>query len=130
MLWWVFALKCFVFQNFNFSRISIDRTCCSTIEIMIKILVWIYFARLMLDRSNVIFDRLNLFSTDQKSFRRVFKNISFSRVPHYFKTFQKDFWLSTFDRSSSSDFLSFSLKFFMHLKEVFELKFWASWCSS
>ena len=30
MLWGVFALKCFVFQKFDFSRFSIDRICLST----------------------------------------------------------------------------------------------------
>ena len=40
------------------------------------------------------------------------KNISFSCVLQYFKTFQKAFWFSLFDWSNSSKFLSFSLNFF------------------
>ena len=41
------------------------------------------------------------------------KNISSSCVLHYFKTFQKAFWFSLFDRSNSSKFFSFSLNFFL-----------------
>ena len=48
-------------------------------------------ARLMLDQSNVIFNRSNLFFDLSKIVQRVFKNLSFSHVLHYFKTFQKLF---------------------------------------
>ena len=65
MLWGVSALKCYVFQKTAFSRFSIDRTCCSIDQKCDKKLGLnlpnSIGSQLVLDWSNVIFDRSNLF---------------------------------------------------------------------
>ena len=116
MKYGVLSHFCIIFLCFSkkihFSRFSIDRSYSWTDQIC-NLKIWFKSAWLdwcWIDRMWFSIDR-TYFSTDQKSFRRFFKNINFSRVLHYFKTFQKAFWLSTFNQSNSSDFFSFSLKF-------------------
>ena len=108
MLWGVFALKCFVFPKFAFSRFSIHRICCSIDPKCNKklglILPGSIGSQLMLDRSNLIFDWLNLFFDWPKTGQRV-KKKSFSQVfITLFILFQKAFSLFFFDRSTSSQF--------------------------
>ena len=68
VLWGVFALKCFVFQKFYFSRFSIDRKCDKNFSYNMLGLIG---AWLVLDRSKLIFDRLNLFFPDFWSIKSV-----------------------------------------------------------
>ena len=101
MLWGVFALKCFVFQKFYFSRFSIDRKCDKNFSYNMLGLIG---AWLVLDRSKLIFDRLNLFFDRSKISQWVFTKIFLSRVLHTFQIFSKAFSLSLLDQSNLSFF--------------------------
>ena len=69
-------------------------------------------ARSLLDQSNIIFDRLNLFSINRKLHIEFFKTISFSRVQHFSKFF-KSFSLSLQSvKDSKQDFCRFPSNFF------------------
>ena len=114
-----FCIKMLCFSKIWFFQIfrSIELVA-QPIKIAIKNLVWIYLARSLLDWCWMHWMWFSInwtyFLTDWKSFREFFlKNISFSRVLHCFKTFEKAFWLSFFDRSNSSHFLLFFPQFFL-----------------
>ena len=100
------------FKNLIFPNFWLIKSVSRPIKITIKILVWIYLVWLLLDQSNVIFDRSNLISIIRKSFKEFFKNINISRVCHYSNIFKKfSLSLSSIDQGSKQNFLSFSLKF-------------------
>ena len=75
------------------------------IKIVIKNLFWIYLARLVLDQSNVIFNR-------SKIVQRVFKNISVSCVCHYSNFSKSYFSLPSIGQDSKKIFCSFPSNFF------------------
>ena len=93
MLWGVFALKCSIFQKTTFSRFLIDRTCSSTDwkcdkKLGLNLLGSIS-SRLVLDWSNMIFDRSNLFfqpiENRSESFLKGFSHV----IHHTVHTFSK-----------------------------------------
>ena len=104
MLWGVSALKCFVFQKFDFSKFLIDRTCCLTDRKCDKNLGYnlpgLIGAWLVLDRSNLFFDR-------SKIGQWVFRKIFLSHFLHTFQIFSKAFSLSLLNRSNLSFFFFF-----------------------
>ena len=81
----------FVFQNFQFSRFSIDRMYFSTDRKCIYKfglnLPALIVARLVLDQSNLFFDWSNPISTNQNSKVKSFKKL----LPHMFFTISKAF---------------------------------------
>ena len=106
MLWEFLALKCSVFQNFDFFRSSIDRICLSIDRKCDKNLglnlLGSIAARLILDQSNMFFDRSKLIF-DWLKFeswfllkKKIKKKGFFACVHHFFKTFPH--FLSSFDQ--------------------------------
>ena len=106
MFWVVSTLACSIF-----SRFSIDQTCCSNNRKCDKNfgynLLGSISARLMLDWSNMFFDRLNLIFDRSKFVLWVFKKVLHSCVLHTIHIFSKFHWLVLFDRSILSQIFHF-----------------------
>ena len=106
-----------VFQKIDFSRFSIDWICLSTDRKCDKNLGYnlpgSIASQLMLDQSNVFFDWSNLIFDRTKIIQSFLKQ-AFLTCSSLYSNFSKSFLLSLslFNRSSSSDFLLFSSKFF------------------
>ena len=107
----ILFIKCYALRSFYIKLLCFSKICflqnfdsrpiepvSRLIENTIKNLSWVCLAQLVLDQSNIIFDRLNLFFDQSKIVQRVFKIISFSHVLSLFKLSQK-FFLSLFDQS-------------------------------
>ena len=120
MLWGVSALKCSVFQKIDFSRFLINQTYCSTDRNCDKKfglnLPGLFATQLMLDQSNVIFDRSNLFFNWSKIGQWVFKKVFLSRVHHTVHAFFKSSLISLVRPIQSQQFfVVFLLKSLMFL---------------
>ena len=111
VLWGVFALKCFVFQNFDFSKFLIDQNCCSTDRKCDKNfgynLPGSIGAQLVLDRSKLLFDWPNLLFDRSKIGKWVFKKVFLSCVLRTFQIFSKALSLFLLDWSNLSLFCHF-----------------------
>ena len=115
MLWGVFALKCSIFQKFaffqtfNWSNLILNRLkICKNLGLNQPGSI---DARLMLDRSKLLFDWSNLIFDRLKFERWVFKKVFLSRVLHTFQIFSKALSLFYVDRSNLSLFCRFLPKF-------------------
>ena len=111
MLRGVYILKCSVFQKTDFSRFSINRTCCSTDRKCDKNfgynLPGSISARLVLDRSKLIFDWSNLIFDWSKIDQRVFLKQVFLTCSSLYSNFSKSFLLSLRSIHLKSNFCRF-----------------------
>ena len=139
--------KIWFFQIFDWSNLLLDRS-------KLRLKIWFESTWLdwcWIDLNWFLIDR-TYFSTDRKLVIEFFKNMRFSCVLHYFKSFQKFFSLSLTTPDSTSIFCRFPsnflqgfcrlapvrhfypfffslISFFMHFREIFgPNNFWGFWC--
>ena len=139
--------KIWFFQIFDWSNLLLDRS-------KLRLKIWFESTWLdwcWIDLNWFLIDR-TYFSTDRKLVIEFFKNMRFSCVLHYFKSFQKFFSHSSTTPDSTSIFCCFSsnflqgfcflalvrpfypfffglISFFMHFREIFgPVGFWGFWC--